>query len=343
MGKKIFVALVAVFFFYMASPLIMPVAMGAILAVLFAPLVFRLEKRGMSPVISSALLTFGITTVILLPTSLLLFFAAKTAFTELQILSKASSSDQGMFDNFIGIPQIQGFMVWVTDHIPVNMTDLSQAFHEFGQSLGIKLTEVIGGVLSQLPGMGLALAIVVVSVYFFLLDGKKLVLFLRRNSFFNPEQTEQLLTAVGDMCRSVILAALVSGGLQALLEILGCAITGTSGMALIGLLVFIASFLPVVGTAPVTLGVALQQFAQGRQGAGIVLLVFALIIMGADNLVRPAFLKGSANLHPLLAFVAAFGGLQTLGFLGVFMGPIIASLFVVTVQILSKDVEVQSS
>jgi predicted PurR-regulated permease PerM len=48
-------------------------------------------------------------------------------------------------------------------------------------------------------------------------------------------------------------------------------------------------------------------------------------------------LRGSTNLHPLVAFVAAFGGLQTFGFPGVFLGPIIAGLFITTVKVLLTD------
>jgi predicted PurR-regulated permease PerM len=45
----------------------------------------------------------------------------------------------------------------------------------------------------------------------------------------------------------------------------------------------------------------------------------------------------------LLAFVSAFGGLQTLGFSGVFIGPIIAAMFVVTAQILFRGDEPMKS
>ena len=130
--------------------------------------------------------------------------------------------------------------------------------------------------------------------------------------------------------------------MQALIEIVTCIVTGRSNVALIGLLVFVASFVPVVGSAPITLGMAGQQFLEGNSGLGIVFLVVALFIMGVDNYIRPMFLKGTTQLHPMIAFVSAFGGLQTLGFTGVFLGPIIASLFIVIVQILSENERVKS-
>ena len=86
-----------------------------------------------------------------------------------------------------------------------------------------------------------------------------------------------------------------------------------------------------------TFGVGLYQFLMGNTTSGVILLVTAVAVSVVDNVVRPVFLKGAANLHPLLAFVAAFGGLQTIGFIGVFIGPIIAGVFVVTLQILASE------
>ncbi len=183
--------------------------------------------------------------------------------------------------------------------------------------------------------MVMTLAVMVLSIYFFLVDGRRLVLFLKRNSFFPPAKTDRLVRVVGGACRSVILATVVSGFAQALVEVLGCLLTRTANVPLIGSLVFAASFIPVVGSAPVTFGVAIQQLFLGRTGAGIGLLVTAIGVIAADNTIRPWFLKGSVNLHPLLAFVSALGGLQVFGFLGVFIGPILAALFVLSIEMMT--------
>jgi predicted PurR-regulated permease PerM len=88
----------------------------------------------------------------------------------------------------------------------------------------------------------------------------------------------------------------------------------------------------VIGSGPVTFGLGIQQLVIGHTVAGTMLLVAAVLTSMLDNFVRPWFLRGSVNLHPLLAFIAAFGGLQTLGFAGVFLGPIVASLFLALIE-----------
>jgi predicted PurR-regulated permease PerM len=135
----------------------------------------------------------------------------------------------------------------------------------------------------------------------------------------------------------IILATVVSGAAQALLFSLACLFTGTPNVALIGLSVFVCSFLPLVGSLPATASVVIYMFAAGNTTETIVLGIVALLVTVIDNLIRPWVLKGAGGLHPLLAFIAIFGGLKTLGVPGIFMGPIIAGLFVVTFKILIEN------
>ena len=308
--------------------------MGGVLAVLFYPWLVRLEKKKISTGLASALLTLVITVILILPTSLLIFFTAKMGFSQLEYWKKSGDSDANLVDSFLRSPKVQRILEWISGWVPVDPHDMANSFRDLMAGIWSRLAELLGGVLTHLPGIAMTVLIVVVSVYFFLVDGRKLVAFLRKNTIFSQQQTDRIIKIVAEMCRSVILASCASGAAQMVLEVLGCVVTGTPNVALIGLFVFVGSFIPVVGSAPITIIVALQQLVEGRQVAGIVLLVMAVVIIGADNAVRPMFLKGSANLHPLVAFVAAFGGLQTIGFSGVFLGPIIASLFVITFKIL---------
>ena len=84
------------------------------------------------------------------------------------------------------------------------MTSLADSTHDLIQTVVTKITELLGQFVSALPGMLLALVVTTVSMFFFLIDGRHLILFIRRNSLFNPAQTEQLLHTLAGMCRSVI-------------------------------------------------------------------------------------------------------------------------------------------
>ncbi|RYZ70848.1 MAG: AI-2E family transporter, partial [Proteobacteria bacterium] len=57
----------------------------------------------------------------------------------------------------------------------------------------------------------------------------------------------------------------------------------------------------------------------------------------SDNIVRPYVLKGGAEMHPLIGFVAAFGALDMIGFYGLFIGPIVAGLFFTLLPMVAKS------
>jgi predicted PurR-regulated permease PerM len=62
----------------------------------------------------------------------------------------------------------------------------------------------------------------------------------------------------------------------------------------------------------------------------IAIAIFTSVI---DNVVRAMVLKGRGDMHPLVALIAVFGGIQMFGILGVFFGPIIAAVVISLLQV----------
>jgi predicted PurR-regulated permease PerM len=348
MGRKVFALFVAGLFLYTASPLLLPVLMGGILAVLFIPLLEGLEnlKRPfrIPTFVAAALLTNLISIVVLVPIAGLIFFGAKSGFHQLQAFRSHPAVSQGevalggdWIDALMDTPRVHVVLVWVARYFPATVTSLTDSAHDVVQTIVSKLGDWLGQFVSALPGLLLGLAVTTVSLFFFLIDGRNLVLFFRRNTLFTAAQTEKMIHALAGMCRSVMLASVVSGVIQSVIMLTAGLFLDLPNTPLVAGLVLLGSFIPVVGSLPITAGAVLEQYFMVSTSHGVAMLVVAILIVAADNVIRPWFLRGSANLHPLVAFVAAFGGLQTFGFMGVFLGPIIAGLFLATVQILVED------
>ena len=337
MGRKLFSVSVAALFIYITWPFVLPLVMGAIIATLFIPWLKRWEGKGYSKYVGAFLLTAGITLLLILPIGFLFFVATKSAFQQLQVFRDSPAPSGDLVETLLANAHVHAVLDWITSYFPIQMDSLIDTAQDVVRTVGTKLADVLGQLFSQLPGVLLGSAVSVVSVYFFLVDGRKLVQFARKNSFFSPTETDQGFKMLSGVCRSVILATLVSGAAQASFETIVCVSSGVPNAALIGLLVFIASFVPIIGSSPITFGVAAEQLIIGHPGKGVILLIGALIVIALDNIIRPWFLRGSANLHPLLAFVATLGGLQMLGFVGVFVGPIIAALFLWILDILTRE------
>ena len=67
---------------------------------------------------------------------------------------------------------------------------------------------------------------------------------------------------------------------------------------------------------------ALYLLAIGNTLGGVVILVFgSVLLFVADHFVRPFLIGGAARLPFLLVLLGILGGLETMGFLGLFLGP----------------------
>ena len=321
------------------TPLLMPVFLGALVAILLFPFVDFLEKRRFPASISVVLVTLGVTFLVLVPSAFMVFYGARAAADQLGGLGQLTGRIAGVDDLIQKFVNTKFFARAIQPAVNIMLeesADITPYLKEGAQILGVKVGSSLGLFVTQIPRFLIGLAIMVISLFFFLLDGKKLISVLRKYSFFSPKETDSLIEAFGSMCRSVIFATLISGLFQALTFSITCLFFGVGNFVLILLSVFFSSFIPLVGTTPVTMGVAVVQFLEGRTAVGIALVLVGLVVSSLDNLIRPLILRGAGNLHPLLAFVATFGGLETFGIPGLFLGPIVAGMFVVVLRILFK-------
>jgi predicted PurR-regulated permease PerM len=90
----------------------------------------------------------------------------------------------------------------------------------------------------------------------------------------------------------------------------------------------------VLGTVPfgaplIFVVCALVLLVQSHTSAAIALLVFgAVVVFIADHFVRPILIGNSTRLPFLWVLLGIFGGLETFGLIGLFLGPAIMSLLV---------------
>src|SRR5205814_6688476 len=96
----------------------------------------------------------------------------------------------------------------------------------------------------------------------------------------------------------------------------------------IGALTGVAAVIPFA--APVVYSLAgFYLLAVGKTVGGIVVLVIgSVVIFIADHFIRPILIGGAARLPFLLVLLGLLGGLETFGFLGLFLGPAVMAALV---------------
>ncbi len=80
-------------------------------------------------------------------------------------------------------------------------------------------------------------------------------------------------------------------------------------------------------------------FTHGLGWAGGLLLWSVTVTGTTDNLLRPFFMRGSSDIHPLLLFFAVFGGMYWMGVTGVLVGPVVIAFFLTLAHILQEHLE----
>ena len=135
------------------------------------------------------------------------------------------------------------------------------------------------------------------------------------------ERGGHLLTVAGKTVRGVVYGILGTALAQAVVAGIGFVIAGVPGAALLALLTFFASVVPIVGTALVWLPAAVWLFHLGSTGWGIFMLIWGFGVANLDNIVKPWLISQGSDMPFILIFFGVLGGALAFGFIGVFLGP----------------------
>ncbi len=206
---------------------------------------------------------------------------------------------------------------------PSRLTDLFSAklntLQDFAHSLLVNI-------LSRAATLFFALWV----LFFFFRDGEKLVSHFSRLGFKWLEQrwpsyAYHIPPAVRSTVNGLVLVGLAEGVILSALF----AVFQVHSAVLLGMVTAAIAFVPLA--APLLLAlIGTLLFVQDAPVSGI--LVFSLgttIIMLADYLVRPQLIQRSTALPFLAILFGIFGGIATMGILGLIIGPVILVLFLV--------------
>jgi predicted PurR-regulated permease PerM len=184
------------------------------------------------------------------------------------------------------------------------------------------------GLLGTATRMGLNLTIALFIVYYLLLRPGEVWEAVKPYIPFSPGNTEILRQRFHGVTISTVIGTGLIACIQGTLVAVGFWITGLSNALFWGVVTVVVSILPVVGSGLVWGPGALSLFLADRYGAGVVLVLIGVVIVGnVDVLIRPAVFRRYAQVHPLVTLVGAIGGVGYFGLLGILIGPLAVSYF----------------
>lgn len=196
-----------------------------------------------------------------------------------------------------------------------------------------------GSITSFLLKLVIGLAIMMVAVYFFLLDGPRMIEALKSMSPISDSHEEELVQEFMRVSRAVVLATLLSAIAQGALAGLGFFFCGLGNSFLLTLLTTCFGLIPIFGAWLVWLPASLWLLLfEHESGKAIGLALYgAIIVSQIDNLIKPYILHGQSNLHPLFALLSVLGGVVALGPIGILIGPMIVVFLQTLLNILQRE------
>ena len=182
-------------------------------------------------------------------------------------------------------------------------------------------------------------SILLVSLYFFLYDGPSMVRTMMDLSPLDDRYEMELLAQFDRISRAIVLATVLSALLQGLVAGVGYYFAGMPSLILLTALTATCALVPFVGPAIVWVPVCLYLavYEENLVAAGLLALWGLLVVGTVDNLVKVFVLHGQSQLHPLLALLSVLGGIQSLGPIGILVGPMVVVLLQTLLGILRKE------
>ena len=148
---------------------------------------------------------------------------------------------------------------------------------------------------------------------------------LRFGRHLAGEHGDQVVRLAARAIRSVALGVVVTAMVQAALGSAGLATAGVPFAPLLTVLTFVLC-VAQLGPALVLFPSVGWLYWQGATGTATVLLLWTLVVVALDNILRPILMTRGANLPLLLMFAGVIGGLLAFGLIGIFVGPVVLAV-----------------
>lgn len=323
--------------FVITRPFLKPLAFAVILAVVFYPLHTRVlritkQRRALGSLVSTlaVILLFGV------PAFIITTLAANEALTAAHYLSRRSAEEGGL--NQFAMVLAQRPLLFIGRWVDVSRYDVHGVIASNAQKVSLGMVSFGAAVLSNLARFTVDALITFVILFFFFREGKDWALRAGKLTPLSEVQVSHLYRNIADTIVANVYGILTVGAAQGVLTGIAMRIVGMPSSLLLGLAAGFCSIIPVVGSAIVWAPVAIYLLLTGAVWQGVFLLIWGLLVVSSiDNFLRPLVVSGRVELHPMVLLFFILGGVAAFGFLGLFLGPVVASVLTAVFGMLREE------
>ncbi|OUM40912.1 AI-2E family transporter [Arthrobacter sedimenti] len=317
LGLVVVVGGVLIYLLSQVSLLVIPLMIAGLLAALLLPLKNALRRRGAPNGLAVAVTLVGFFGLI---TAALLLVGSQLALGLSSLWAEARAGMQQMLD-------------WLAQGpLQLTATQIDQYLQDIGDALQNNSASILNGALSfgtTAGHVGAGTLLTVFALIFFLLDGGRIWRFVVGLA---PLPARAALDGAGRRgwmsMASYVRVQMLVAAVDAIGIGVGAAVIGVPLALPLGVLVFIGSFIPIVGAlATGSVAVLLALVANGWVNALVMLAIVLLVQQLEGHVLQPLIMGPAVALHPLAVVLAVAGGTLLAGIPGaLFSVPILAVL-----------------
>jgi len=299
-------------------PILLPLGLAVIVALVLEPVVAFLERRGLRRISSTLIVCILSVVIVLLFWS---FVFNKAASFVHDLPSKFAEANVGILNQAEGMPALHA---WLQTNLPLFQQDIPR----YAANILSRLLAPVGSALGFILGFGF----VPIYVFYFLADHDRLSRKWHEFIPFRPGRVRNEVMAVLDEIVQSLVSYLrgqvVVAACDGLLTFIGLTIIGVPYSLVLGIIAGTLSIVPFLGIIASIIPALILAFTST---AGVhtwewlkpllVLVVFALVQLSESTLVTPRVQSHSTGLHPL---VIILGILIWSSLLPGLLGPVVA-------------------
>ena len=341
----VFFGLLALILLYAAFKIIWPFMTAILFGLIMVILTFGLFRKVRSHLKGSSVraaivMLLGTTLVVIIPTLILAVLLVQQANVVVENLQS------GEAQQMIRRIDVEQYLSWIRRIAPnFDPATLSpeRLLLPAVQQIPGWVARHGGALIGGLAGAVLGFALVLLSMYFFYVEGESILDQLAILSPLPKRYDDEFRSRFKDVIDATFRGQLFTGLAQGFVTGVGLAIAGVPGAGFWGAVAALLSLIPMVGAAavwvPASIFLAVSASMGTRPWWPVIFLVLwgVLLVSLVDNVVRPWAMAGKAQLPAIPLLFAVLGGLQAFGFVGLVIGPLVFSLLMSIIDIYKKS------
>ncbi len=277
--------------------------------------------------VASALVTVGVALLVAAPLALLttaLVQQAQLAYTA--VVGFLREGIAGVGPVAWAIEQARGALL--NFGVDVSTEDLYSVVSKAGQVVQEGAFAAGGSVLSNALAMVVHASVLLMVLFYLLVDADRLRDFVFKLSPLPQEEEELLVRRFGQVAKGTMLGNGIGSVSQGALCGIAMWAAGLPSPLFGAAVMSVLAFLPLVGVSIVVVPLGIYLFFTGSPTSAALFVAFCLGQAAVfENVVKTKLIGAGAAMHDLLAFLVIIGGLGVFGVLGLLYGPLLASAF----------------